>query len=290
MGKAAPQVQGATRKSATTGTKMADRGRRPVPPGRVLPPIRPNAGLEADYRRRLERLVGEMHGSLTYWLTAAYRARPPEMAADASPARVMQAAFNRLARRWERKIDVLATATALHFGTAVNDRNEKAIATLMRTAGWTVSLKQTAAANDVLQATIAENVSLIKSIGQQHLSQVERLVMQSVQQGRDIAWLTDELEGRYAITRRRAALIARDQSNKATAAIQRVRYQEVGIEQALWMHSHGGKHPRPSHVAHDGKVFDIREGALIDGKRIWPGTEINCRCVCRPVLPKLHAD
>ena len=30
-----------------------------------------------------------------------------------------------------------------------------------------------------------------------------------------------------------------------------------------------------------------QEGALIDGKRIWPGTEIGCHCMSRSIMPEL---
>ena len=265
--------------------------RRIAPAGgdKLLAPVRPNAGIEADYRRRMDAFLAEMHNSLTYWLSAAYRATPPVLAEDATPAVQLRRAFRKLARRWQRKADVLSTSLALHFGTAAADRSDRAVASLMKTSGWTVAFKATPAVQDVLAATVAENVSLIKSIADQHLASVERVVMQSVQQGRDLGWLAGQLQDRHEVSKRRAALIARDQNNKATAAIQRARHLELGITEAVWMHSHGGRHPRPSHVAYDSKRYDVREGALIDGKRIWPGTEINCRCVSRTVLPGLRA-
>ena len=40
-----------------------------------------NRGLEAKYRKALQRLIAEMHASVEYWLTAAYRKNPPRMAA-----------------------------------------------------------------------------------------------------------------------------------------------------------------------------------------------------------------
>jgi len=69
----------------------------------TLSPIRPNLGLEAQYRRRLDALIGEMHRSLIYFLKAAYRANEPEMAMDdagqpGSPARRLQAEMRRLGR------------------------------------------------------------------------------------------------------------------------------------------------------------------------------------------------
>jgi len=80
------------------------------------------------------------------------------------------------------------------------------------------------------------------------------------------------------MTHRRAALIARDQSSKASAVIENTRRKELGITQAIWQHSGGGHVPRPLHVkaGRDKLVFDLDKGAYIDGKWILPGTEINC--------------
>ena len=48
---------------------------------KVTRPVRANAGVADKYRRDLQRLIAEMHGSIEYWLTAAYRKEPPRMAA-----------------------------------------------------------------------------------------------------------------------------------------------------------------------------------------------------------------
>ena len=84
---------------------------------------------------------------------------------------------------------------------------------------------------------------------------------------------------------RRAELIARDQSNKANAVVNRARQMELGITEAIWMHSHAGKTPRPDHFKANGTVYKIAEGCKISGEYIQPGEEINCRCTSRPVLP-----
>lgn len=117
-----------------------------------------------------------------------------------------------------------------------------------------------------------------------NLAQIETLVTQSVQTGRDLATLTDELKTRFNITDRRAKLIARDQNNKATQLITRQRQQDLGITQAVWKHSHAGKVPRASHVKADGQVYDLNKGLFLDNKWTYPSVEINCRCFSRPVI------
>src|SRR4051794_19915397 len=70
-----------------------------------VPPTHANRGVEAAYRRRLQRMVDEMQASIVYWLKAAYRANTPELAMDDSPAAQLNRAMNRLGRQWQRKFN-----------------------------------------------------------------------------------------------------------------------------------------------------------------------------------------
>ena len=249
-----------------------------------MQPIRPNAGLRTKYQRVLEEAVSEMDKSLRYWLTAAYRKEADRIALDASPAAILAAAFRKLARRWQRRFDKLAPELAEYFATAACDRSDAAMMAALRKAGFTVRFRMTAAQRDAVQAVIQENVSLIKSVASQHLAQVEGTVMRSIAAGRDLHTLAADLEKTHGVTKRRAAFIARDQNNKATAVLTRTRQIELGATQARWLHSAGGKTPRPEHVAFSGHLYDVRKGAYLEGKWVWPGSEPNCRCVSVPVF------
>jgi SPP1 gp7 family putative phage head morphogenesis protein len=256
----------------------------------MLKPVRPAAPIRAKYDERLTALINEMHASIVHWISAEWRKNTPEtvlMGADETPARSLQIAMSRLGRRWLRRFDQLADSLAEYFAKATRDRCDRSLMADLRKAGFTVRFKMTPAMRDAFDAVRAENVGLIKSIAQQHLAHVETLVMQSVSQGRDLATLTKTLTKTAGVTKRRASFIARDQNNKATAVMARARHLELGITQAKWLHSAGGNHPRPEHVAFSGKVYDIREGHDFgDGLGpVWPGTAINCRCVPIPIVP-----
>lgn len=273
MGKSEGAWQFATIGGASVSTKTLDAPR-------------PNAGLAVAYRKRLDALIDEMDASLTYWIRAKYRANTPELLAqDASPAMEMRRTVRRLARRWQAKFDELAPELARYFALAATARTDAQLREILRKGGFSVRFKMTAAQNDVFQATVAENVELIKSIASQHLAAVQGDVMRSVASGRDLGTLTKTLQQSYGVTKRRAALIARDQNNKATATMTRVRQHELGITKAVWLHSSGGKVPRPEHVAASGKEYDISKGMFLEGKWTWPGVEIGCRCVSKSVVP-----
>lgn len=226
-----------------------------------------------------------MVASIQRFLLAAYRKDPPVLAQDA-PADRLQVVLRRLTARWLKRFDRLAEHLADHFARDVRDRSDAALRSALKTGGMSVQFKATKAERDVMAATVAENVRLIKSIPEQYLTQVEGAVMRSVQTGRDIGQLAKELETHYGVTKRRAAFIARDQNNKATAAITRARQDELGITEAIWLHSGGGKHPRPSHVRNSGQRYKVETGWYDpDAKKwIWPGTLPNCRCVAKSVI------
>jgi SPP1 gp7 family putative phage head morphogenesis protein len=276
---------------ATPLLKRGGTKRLPIEDGKrkVLPPVHPNAGLEAAYRKRLTSEVEAMHASVLYWMAAAYKANPTAIAQD-GPVDALRRAFRRLARRWIRRIDDMAPKMADWFVANSGKRADGAMAQILKDGGWTVDLQLTPQVRDILKAATTENVGLIKSIAQQYLTHVEGCVMRSAMIGGDVGGLTKEIQAQFGVSKRRAAFIARDQTNKATAVITRARQQEIGITQALWTHSSAGKHPRPEHVAADGKPYDVAKGMWLEGKWTWPGHEINCRCISRSIVPGFFAE
>lgn len=262
---------------------------RPKPTDqKVLRPVHPNAGIEAAYNKRLRCLIEEMHNSLRYWISAEYKAHPPLMAQDRNPAQELRAAIRKLAQQWQRNFDDAAPKLAEYFSKSTYLRSEAALRKILRDGGYSVKFQMTPAMKDVLDATISQNVSLIKSIPSQYLTQVEGSVMRSVAAGRDLGSLTKELQEHFGVTKRRAAFISRSQNNLATAAMTRTRQVQLGITEAIWMHSGGGKHPRPTHLAagRDKTKYDTSKGWFDPavGKLIFPGELPNCRCVSRAVV------
>jgi len=268
------------------------RNRRDRTNERLLRPVHPNAGITAEYRRKLDDLIGEMNRSVLYWLAAKYRANEPRLIAlgeDETPADALQRAMSELTKRWLKRFDEAAPKLADWFAKSTAKRSQAALRKIMKDAGFTVEWKMTPAARDVMDATINAQVSLIKSIPQHYLAQVEGMVMRSVQTGRDLGQLTDDIEREFGVTRRRAAFIALDQNNKATASMTRARQLEVGVTEAIWVHSGGGKEQRRTHLkaGRDRQRYEVAEGWYDPDvkKFILPGELPNCRCVARAVVP-----
>lgn len=255
---------------------------------RIIRAVKPNPGIRAAYRRKLEALLDEMQRSVLWWLRAAYRKDESRIVQDASPAILFRGVMGRLFRRWMKKWGDKAEAIAREFIDKTQRRARMSHEQAFKAAGFTVKMQPSRVQNATVQALIAENVALIKSIPQRYLAEVEEMVMRSTVQGRDLNGLTEELHKRYEITRRRAAMIARDQSNKATAAINQVESQKLGIKVGIWVHVPGRKMSRKTHEAMNGKPFLLAEG-LYDpevNRKVKPGELPLCACVYRDFVPE----
>ena len=248
--------------------------------------LQPNAGIAAAYRKKLLRLVDEMIDSYRHWVIAAYRKHPPSTMAMDAGFDELRKAIEKLGKRWTKQFEKMAWNLGEWFAVSIDKRNHNALRQILKKGGWTVQYQRTRKMNEVMSAIVAENVSLIKTIPQQFHGQVEPMVMRSVAAGRDLGSLTKDLQKTFKVTRKRAAFIARDQNNKATNQLARVRYIGMGLNEAIWMHSHAGKTPRPTHLANHGKTFNVDTGWFDPYERKWilPGYLINCRCTMRPVV------
>lgn len=252
-----------------------------------LRPLHPNAGLTAAYRTKLEKLIDEMDRSVTYWVTVRYNNNQPIMALDdAMPSSELIRTIRALAKRWQKAFDKAAWDLADYFTGAVHARTDAALRSILRDGGFSVKFQMTRGMRDVFNATRAQNVALIKSIPEQYLKNVEGLVMRSVQTGRDMGPLAKALQKNYGVTKKRAAFIARSQNNLASSAMNRARQVELGVTKAKWRHSGAGKHPRPTHVKNNGKLYDVKKGWYDPHVKKWilPGELPNCRCVSISVI------
>jgi len=248
------------------------------PSGKVLRPVHANAGLSAEYKRRITALIDELHNSVRYWLGSAYRAKSPELAQDASPAETMRAAIRKLTRRWTERFYTAAKDLGAWFTKSVSQRSDAVLKKILKDAGISVDFQMTRAQNDVIRGTLNAQVGLIKSIPQHFLGQVEQAVMRSVQTGRDIGGLTKEIQAIAGVSKRRAAFIATSQNQMATASMTRARQIETGITTAVWRHSNAGKVPRRTHLAMNGREYDVAKGMWdsAENRHVLPGELIRC--------------
>lgn len=107
---------------------------------------------------------------------------------------------------------------------------------------------------ETVETVIARNVALVRDVSAQAQGRISDAVFRGVQQRKPAREVAKEVREAVAMGRRRSVNIAADQSQKLTSALDRERRRQAGLEKWRWRHS-GKAHPRPEHVARDGKVY-----------------------------------
>lgn len=258
---------------------------------RTLRPVRPPVAIEREYHKRLKNMILEMDRSLYWWLRAEYRKMEPVVVGDAlfgDLRRKMSSLATTCKRKFNEKADALAKWFAEKIRSFTtrnlqNQMNQNNLAPL----GFDLEFKYHSQQERVIfQSIVEQNVNLIKSISSEHLTQVQGIVLRGIESGHDLGRVTEELTKSFGVTERRAAMIARDQTAKATNNLTRQRLLDYGVTKGKWMHTSSGKTYRDSHVEMDGEIYDLTEGCYDPdyGAHIQPAELVNCHCLCVPVI------
>jgi SPP1 gp7 family putative phage head morphogenesis protein len=145
-----------------------------------------------------------------------------------------------------------------------------------------------------------ENASLIRSIPDQMLTQVEGIAQRGVRAGENPRDLAREVRGRFGVTESRAKLIARDQVAKLNGQLTEARNKSLGIDKYTWATGQDER-VRPSHEVLDGMLCRWDDDSVYsdDGGKTWkprsgiggyegtPGSDFQCRCASIPDLSDL---
>lgn len=154
----------------------------------------------------------------------------------------------------------------------------------------------------ILNASIAENVSLIKSIPREYLADMEKTVMRAVTTGKGPSDIYKTAKSQLELSKdfkshlkntdekvnRRAKLIANDQTRKVYTGLNAGRMKNAGMDRFKWLHNGGSAKPRPYHLdTLNGNEYSLSDPPVIDpktGERGLPGQLVNCRCSMIPVI------
>lgn len=243
----------------------------------TLRPIRPAAALSSDLAaiylqvvRAWEAALPRIEAAYARTLAQITTDSPADIqreidAADAGLQRLLIALTPRL-RDWAVRTEVwhrgrfsgaMLSATGIDLGTILSP------ADTART----------------VEAALAWNTDLIRNVSDQTKQRVASAVFQGVQQRRPARDVARQLREAVGMARQRSLLIASDQSAKLTAQLDQARQEAAGFDRYIWRHS-GKRHPRESHVARDGKVFEWAKPPA-DGH---PGAAIRCGCRAQAYL------
>lgn len=254
--------------------------------GIVFGRMYPNAGYNARYRREIRRLIKAMHKDVKKELGALYSV----LASDAPL--TLTEIMARLRKRWYYIFEKRAREMAKWLADSVQKRTRQDIMNQLKKMGFSLTPNYTGAEKQLIQDFVAESVSLIKTIPQTFLREVQGTVKKAFERGGDRAAIKEAIEDKIDHplvhnAERRAELIAKDQTQKVTQDFARANAQAYGATKARWIHIPGEKTSRITHMEMDGEEFDINVG-LYDpdvGENVLPGQLIYCMCTQEFLFP-----
>lgn len=246
----------------------------------TLNSIAPSASLIKWYREQMKNMMDEMRSDIISDVVKPYRA---DIAMDGIIDWIGHV-IDSLISRWQDKLEIMPKDIAKALVDKSKTHYDKRLFGQLKKRGFTVNPRYTPDIEEQAKIALEENVALIKSIGNEYLDKVRSAVWRSVKGGYDLESLIKQLKQIDGVTDRRAKNIAKDQCAKLNQAFENARAKELGITEAIWLHSGASKEPRVSHKKANGTRYKIDEGCYIDNEFIQPAFKINCRCRARLLI------
>lgn len=134
-------------------------------------------------------------------------------------------------------------------------------------------------ADAILREAVRRNTALISNVNADTKNRIEQVIYDGFARRLNKKQLTDELAKAMGITKRRARIIAGDQTHKLNIALTQYRNQQLGITSYKWMTRRDDR-VRPAHRARQGKLFRWDKPPF-DGH---PGYAVGCRCIAQAVI------
>ena len=254
-------------------------------------PVQPSKRAEVKYRNALLLLIASLKTALLKRLRAFLLGSPSDAEIIEHTTQILDGL---------RKVDTLDYAKKLSRGvvSAVNETNkERLIQNIQK--GTDVDLTPLVgdtAVKTKLDEYIAKNVSLITSVKNDYLNDVEKAIRESYLKNGRAENLATIIHERTGVSKSRARLIARDKTAKINAELDQERMQNLGVKLYIWQTAKDER-VRHTHANMQGVLcrFDDDSVYSKDGGKTWikreadkpkckPGVDIQCRCFAKAIL------
>lgn len=148
---------------------------------------------------------------------------------------------------------------------------------------------------ETLDVFLERNVALVQNVSDQAKGRISDAVFRGYQERRPAREVAKEIREATGLARDRSIRIAADQNSKLSAALDRERQAEAGIDLFRWRHS-GKRHPRQPHLHRNGNIYERASGKQVnaDGSKMagetvargdFPGEPPWCGCRAQAYLP-----
>jgi len=152
---------------------------------------------------------------------------------------------------------------------------------------------------NTMELWVDKNVNMIKTIPQNTLDQMQNIVLDGYKNGLPNTKIGRQIQDAYGMERRRAQLLARDQTAKLNADITQAQQRDAGVNEYIWSTAKDER-VRPCHADLDGQRcswdeppeqwYDTKKKGRVYCGYAHPGEFYLCRCVPKPVFDFLGLD
>ncbi|MBU66431.1 MAG: phage head morphogenesis protein [Cupriavidus sp.] len=173
--------------------------------------------------------------------------------------------------------------------TEVNRRDESAW--MQNAADLSRALRQeirTAPTGATMQALMAEQVTLIKSIPLDAAKRVHTLTIEGIEDSTRAAEISKAIQASGDVAKSRADLIARTEVSRTASTLTEARALHVGSPGYFWRTA-ADSDVREDHRELEGKFIPWDQPPIADkrtGRRAHAGCIYGCRCYPEPVIPE----
>lgn len=263
--------------------------------------LKSSAATAALFSKEVSSMVVAMSKEIRRVLRDAYEEPEVEVrqmvevmdaAPGTNPADVIAMAFGHILERWQRIFDEASQVIASKMVNANILRSNRELPKSLKDVAIDMTLKPSPAFNVYMEAATQEAAALIKRVPGEFIPNVQQDVMRSITQGNGLQDLIRDLDKREVKVKNWSVNVAKDQTRKSYATVNRVRMQEAGIRKFKWIHSGGSNDPRHYHMAPwpaglNGGIFSFANPPIIDrktGERGFPGQLPFCGCTFAPYI------
>lgn len=262
----------------------------------------PDLALELEIRRKMQASVEDMMRDILDEIGKRY---PQELkkvtgksvsnvtkvavknVSDGFPSWFIVQIMKSIRAKWYKTFDKQARELSIGMGKKVYARTDTQVVKKLEAYGFTVKRNQTPQQRELLKQIVEENVKAWHSLPLFAAAHAQAVILTAYQKGRDMEYLTKRINEMTTLSKKKAALVARDQLNRATQKMAIANMKGYGIRKAKWIHVPGFRSSRRTHLKMDGQEFDISVG-LYDsdvGRNVKPGELIYCNCRASPIVP-----
>ena len=223
-------------------------------------PLRVNDVYAQRRAREVEMEVRKLHLDVSKQVLALYKTGTAkgtiaEVAMDASLTSEARMLTNRLKREWNKRFNLFSKSFSESLMTDVTEMSagdfKRSVEKL--SGGITIDTSRLSiGTRDIIKASTQQSSSLIKTISDNYLSDVQEALMRSIASPKasysdTVASVHEMLQGRYKHYRNKAKNIVLDQTQKAYSNITDGRMRQNGISEYRWQHAGGSQNPRSYH-------------------------------------------